>query len=171
MTALYEITEENFLNWMFDTGPDHGLMVKQQQIKDLKEQGYHCVTPLDIFESCEHSAIPLSFIEGMDGRDGELGDLDHDYKVVLTERSKATAKDTCLTARFRYGSIDFAITGLVDKTDLENRKDYGLGYVEGSDMLTDAEGFDMHTITAGREFIEAYWKINDGTPGNVEITL
>ncbi len=88
----YQITEENFLKWMFDTGPDQDqrqsiLNLGLAVLKDLKEKGHHRVTALDIFESCEHSVIPLSFIEGMDGRDGELGDLDHDYEVVLTERS------------------------------------------------------------------------------------
>ena len=35
----------------------------------------------------------------------------------------------------------------VDREQYEQCKDYGIGYIDGSDIQTDAEGFDAETIS------------------------
>lgn len=64
-----------------------------------------------------------------------------------------------------YGSVAFDVVGLVKKEEFENCKDFGLGYIEDSDMNTDAEGFNMFEILEGRDNLEAYWKISEGVEG------
>ncbi len=80
-------------------------------------------------------------------------------------------KNIKIKATFEYDGISFTLVGLVDKTNYEEQKDYGLGYVEGGDMMTDAEGFDMHTVLEGQEFYNAYCLINNGECGTVSIKL
>ena len=36
----------------------------------------------------------------------------------------------------------------VDKEEYDSCKDYGVGYLNGSDILTDAEGFDATTLSS-----------------------
>jgi hypothetical protein len=75
-----------------------------------------------------------------------------------------------IKADLEYGSVSFTVVGLVNKEDYENN-DFGLGYIEGSDMMTDAEGFDMHTVLEGSEELEAYYKISDGEVGTATVTI
>jgi len=74
-------------------------------------------------------------------------------------------------AEFEYDSVEFTLIGLVDKQNYEEQKGFGLGYVGGGDMMTDAEGFDMHTVLEGKEFYEAYCLVTDGSVGRVNVKI
>lgn len=72
---------------------------------------------------------------------------------------------------FDYDNISFTVIGLVSKEDYNERKDFGLGYIEDSDMMTDAEGFNMHTVLEGKKEYDAYCLINDGEVGYAEVEV
>lgn len=69
-------------------------------------------------------------------------------------------------ARFT-GTVNFTLKGFVPLRQYENCKEFGLGYVEGSDIGTDAEGFDMERIVEGREYWDAYCLLD--TEGDKEV--
>lgn len=85
----YRITKENFLDYYFNTGSDQ----EQEGIKkdlggdiaeQLLESGEFTITAQDLFDSCEHSGISFSFIEGYDSTDDdELGDIEGDWELEL----------------------------------------------------------------------------------------
>ena len=72
---------------------------------------------------------------------------------------------------FDYDNISFTVIGLVSEEDYNECKDFGLGYVEGGDMMTDACGFDMHTVLEGEKELDAYYLINDGEVGYAEVEV
>jgi hypothetical protein len=72
---------------------------------------------------------------------------------------------------FDYGNISFTVIGLVSEEDYNERKDFGLGYIEDSDMMTDVEGFNLHTVLGGKKELDAYCLINDGEVGYAEVEV
>ena len=76
-----------------------------------------------------------------------------------------------IKAVFDYSNIFFTVIGLVSKEDYNKHKDFGLGYIEDCDMMTDAEGFNMHTVLEGKKEFDAYCLINNGETGHVKVEL
>ena len=80
-------------------------------------------------------------------------------------------KDIKIKADFEYDSVSFTVVGLVKKEDYEEYGDYGLGYIEDGDMMTDAEGYNMHTILEGNDELEAYYLISNDCVGTVSVEV
>lgn len=76
-----------------------------------------------------------------------------------------------IKAEFKYDSIEFTVVGLVNKEDFEDAEEFGLGFIENGDMMTDGEGYNMHTVLEGHKELEAYSLISNGDTGSVECTL
>ena len=64
--------------------------------------------------------------------------------------------------------LELDLVGLVKKNDFESQQGYGLGYVEGSDMMTDAEGFDMYKVLEGKSELNEFYKKWDGEVGSAK---
>ena len=81
-------------------------------------------------------------------------------------------KDVKIKADFEYDNISFTVVGLVDKKDFDSDVEgYGLGYIEDSDMMTDAMGYNMHTVLEGNKELEAYYLIGDDGVGTASIEV
>lgn len=70
-----------------------------------------------------------------------------------------------------YDNISFTVIGLVTEKEYKECKDFGLGYVKGGDMMTDVEGFNIHTVLEGERELDAYCLINDGEVGYAEVEV
>lgn len=84
----YKATEENFLNWFFNTGDDQDqkearTSLGQNVIDALIEDRISIITPQDILNGCQHSVIPMNICEGHVGENGELGDTDGLWEFKL----------------------------------------------------------------------------------------
>ena len=77
-----------------------------------------------------------------------------------------------IKADFEYDNISFTVVGLVNKKEFDNDVEgYGLGFIEDGDMMTDACGYNMHTVLEGNEELEAYYLINNGGVGTVSVKI
>ena len=184
-----------FLEWFYDYD-----MVKDMGfdiVKALKKTGKYELTAESVFANCEY--IPVSLINELKGNqeledklmeefeeeeiffypninsfeiDGEKYEVEIVDIGELEEKDKESVK---IKAVFEYadGDITFTMIGLVEKEQYEEAKEYGLGYVNDSDMMTDAMGFNMHTVLEGEEDWDAYIRVNSdiNNTGNVQCEI
>ncbi len=86
----YTITKESFINWMFNTGADQEqrqmrVDIGYKAVEKLLEDNSFTITVEDVWNSCDHCCIQVSYLEDCEEEDGELMDLDHEYEVKLID--------------------------------------------------------------------------------------
>ena len=68
--------------------------------------------------------------------------------------------------------ISFKIIGLVKRESLEDHLQYGVGYVNDSDMMTDAMGMNIHTVLEGEDQLRDFYEAWDGeTTGSTIVEI
>jgi|3_EtaG_2_1085321.scaffolds.fasta_scaffold176397_2 hypothetical protein len=89
--VVYTITESNFLDWYFNTGPiDEQLAVREGIAKDAVEAlttlGMYQLKVKDIWDWTDKGVIPVKYLqEGDTFKEAglELGDLDYKWNINL----------------------------------------------------------------------------------------
>lgn len=80
-------------------------------------------------------------------------------------------KNIKIKAILNYDNISFTVIGLVTEKEYKECKDFGLGYVQDGDMMTDVEGFNIHTVLEGERELDAYYLISKGEVGYAEVEV
>lgn len=170
---ILTVTKSLFLDWYWDYSMQKELGF--EVVRELKETGSYSITAEDSFYNAGYipfhlvnEELPEVFEEHFEEEEFYYNEFEvngEKYQLVLVDETPE-GEQVMIKAGFEYDSMDFDITGLANKEDVE--EGIPVGYVEGGDMMTDAEGFDIHTIIYGKADFEAYCKVNDGSTGEVQ---
>lgn len=95
MERVLKIKSSDFINWFFNSGSDQDQKTQAlgfgRSIAKRLLEGSVTITPQDILDGCEQSAIPLSIVQGYDDfwchleiQDGiEYGRIYDDFRIEL----------------------------------------------------------------------------------------